>query len=64
MNRVLQISLDIMVGNTCRGDKLAEEVAEELDRRGFTVLGACFSEDMTESYKRMYLKQLLKEQEG
>lgn len=64
MSRVLQISLDIMVGNTCRGDELAEEVAEELDRRGFTVLGACFSEDMTESYKRMYLKQLLKEQEG
>ena len=52
--RVLQISLDIVVGNECDGTELAEEVAEELEMRGFTVLGAGFQDDLTECYEDNY----------
>ena len=58
--RVLQISLDILVGNECDGEKLAEEVASELELRAFTVLGASFIEDMTKCYEEQY-PELLKE---
>lgn len=59
--RVLQISLDIIVGSECDGDELAKEVAQELNRRGFTVLGAMFQEDMTETYVEYYPELLTKE---
>ena len=46
--RVVQISLDILVGYDCDGMNLADDVADELERNGYTVLGAGFQEDMTE----------------
>ena len=49
--RVVQISLDIVVGNDCDGCKLAEFVADELNMRGYTVIGAGFQEDVTEYYE-------------
>jgi len=52
--RVVQINLDIVVGYKCDGIELAEDVAEELNRRGFTVIGAGFQEDMTEFYEEQY----------
>lgn len=57
--RVKQISLDILVGDKCDGFNLADEVADELNRRGFTVLGAGFQEDMTDFYEENY-SELLK----
>ena len=56
--RVVQISLDIVVGGTCDGIELAEDVEEELNRRGFTVIGAGFQEDMTEFYEEHYSELL------
>ena len=56
--RVKQISLDIIVGDNCDGDRLAEFVANELVRRGFSVVGAGFQEDMTECYKENYSEML------
>ena len=56
--RVVQIALDILVGCKCDGDELAEEVAGELERRGFMVLGAGFQEDMTELYKEHFPEML------
>ena len=58
--RVIQISLDIVVDAKCDGMKLADDVAEELNRRGYTVVGACFQEDMTELYEDQY-PELLEE---
>ena len=52
--RVLQISLDILVGPECNGMELADDVADELERRGFRVVGAGFQEDMTETYEDCY----------
>jgi hypothetical protein len=52
--RVLQISLDIVVGCKCDGFDLADDVANELNRRGFKVVGAGFQEDMTECYIENY----------
>jgi hypothetical protein len=52
--RVVQISLDIVVGIECDGMKLADDVAEELDKKGYTVVGVGFQEDMTELYKEQY----------
>lgn len=52
--RVVQISLDIVVGNECDGFELAESVADELNMRGYTVLGAGFQEDLTELYEEQY----------
>ena len=48
--RVVQISLDIIVGDKCDGTKLAEDVATELNTRGYTVLGQGFQEDVTQYY--------------
>lgn len=59
--RVLQISLDILVGPDCNGTKLAETVEQELNHRGFNVLGASFQEDMTETYIEYYPELLTKE---
>lgn len=52
--RVVQISLDILVGYDCDGMNLADDVADELERNGYTVLGAGFQEDMTEIYNEQY----------
>jgi hypothetical protein len=58
--RVLQIGLDIVVGPECTGGELAEEVANELSKRGFTVAGVSFIDDLTECYEDHY-PELLKE---
>lgn len=52
--RVVQISLDIVVGCECDGMELADNVADELERRGFKVVGAGFQEDVTEIYEEQY----------
>lgn len=57
MKRVKQISLDIIVGDV-DGEILAQEVADELEMRGFTVLGAGFQCDLTDEYKEHYPKML------
>lgn len=49
--RVVQISLDIIVGYECDGTELAEKVANELEMRGYRVIGAGFQADVTEYYK-------------
>lgn len=59
--RVLQVSLDILVGPECDGTELAETVEQELNRRGFSVLGASFVDNMTETYMEQYLELLTKE---
>lgn len=58
--RVVQISLDIVVGCECDGFELADDVRNELNRRGFTILGAGFQEDMTELYEEHYPDLLLR----
>lgn len=58
--RILQISLDIVVGCECDGCELADDVRDELNRRGFTILGAGFQEDMTEFYEEHYPDLLLR----
>lgn len=50
--RVVQISLDILVGENVDGFSIGDEVADELERHGFIVLGASFVDDMTDFYKR------------
>ena len=52
--RVLQISLDIVVGCSCDGDYLADKVMAELNMRAFNVVGAMFSGDMTDVYTEYY----------
>lgn len=52
--RVIQISLDIVVGCKCDGMELADEVADELEMRGYTVVGAGFQDDVTENYAEHY----------
>lgn len=52
--RVIQISLDLVVGCKCDGEECAEDVANELERLGFRVVGAGFQEDLTELYKEQY----------
>ena len=54
MKRVKQISLDIMIGLNVDGEALAQEVANELVRRGYMVVGASFQGDMTEVYEEHY----------
>ena len=61
--RVVQISLDIVVGCECDGMELADDVADELERRGFRVVGAGFQEDMTDLYKRNYPKLICEEEQ-
>ncbi len=57
--RVVQISLDIVVSCECDGVELADDVAEELERRGFRVVGAGFQEDMTDEYTEHYPELLV-----
>jgi ribose 5-phosphate isomerase RpiB len=52
--RVLQISLDIVVGCECDGNDLADEIFTELNMRGFSVVGAGFQDDMTDEYKESF----------
>lgn len=61
MKRVKQISLDIVVGPETDGEDLAETIANELERRGFRIVGAGFQEDMTNVYEEHY-PQLLEEE--
>lgn len=58
--KVKSIVLDIIVGDQCDGFDLAEEVSNELNRRGFNVVGAGFNEDMTAYYEE-YQPELLKD---
>jgi len=58
--KVKSIGLDIIVGDQCDGFELAEEVANELNMRGFHVVGAGFNEDMTDYYEE-YHPELLKD---
>lgn len=51
MKRVKQVSLDVLVGAETDGEELAQEVADELERHGFVVLGAGFQCDLTDEYK-------------
>ena len=60
MKRVKQISLDVLVGPNADGDSLALDIQVELERRGFTILGAAFQDDLTEIYEEQY-PQLLEE---
>lgn len=58
--KVKSIGLDIVVGDKCDGFDLAEDVANELNRRGFRVVGAGFNEDMTDYYEE-YCPELLED---
>lgn len=58
MKRVKQISLDVLVGPETDGEELAQEVADELERRGFIVLGAGFQYDLTDDYKEHFPQML------
>ena len=58
MKRVKQVSLDIVVGPDADGEELAQEIRAELERRGFTVLGAGFQCDLTDEYKEHFPKML------
>lgn len=58
MKRVKQVSLDVVVGPDTDGEELAQEVRAELERRGFTVLGAGFQDDLTDLYKEHFPKML------
>ena len=58
MKRVKQISLDVVVGPDVDGEELAQEIRAELERRGFTVLGAGFQDDLTDLYKEHFPKML------
>ena len=58
MNRVKQVSLDVVVGPDVDGEELAQEIRAELERRGFTVLGAGFQDDLTDLYKEHFPKML------
>ena len=61
MKAVKQISLDILVGPEADGEEVAENVAAELKRRGFTVLGAMFQYDLTDEYQEHFPKMLKEE---
>jgi ribose 5-phosphate isomerase RpiB len=52
--RVIQISLDVVVGSECDGFNFADEIADELEKHGYRVVGAGFQEDMTELYKENF----------
>lgn len=58
MKRVKQISLDVLVGPDTDGEELAQEVRAELERRGFTVLGAGFADDLTDLYRKYFAPML------
>lgn len=48
--KVKQISLDVVVGPKTDGEELANQVKEELERRGYTIFGAGFQADLTDEY--------------
>lgn len=52
--RVIQISLDIMVGNICDGEEFADIIRNVLSKRGYDVVGAGFQEDLTKYYEEQY----------
>lgn len=54
MDRVKQISIDILVDDTVDGVNLADEIADILEERQFVVMGCGFNEDMTETYMECY----------
>lgn len=56
--RVKSIGLDIVVGDQCDGFELMEDVANELEHRGFRVVGADFKEDVTDWYEKNCPKAL------
>ena len=56
--RVVQISMDIIVDQTYDGVDLAEDAADELAKLGFEVVGAGFSDDVTDYYEE-YCPKLL-----
>lgn len=58
MKRVKQISIDILVGDTVDGCKLAEDVANILEENQLIILGSSFQDDITEAYKESYPKLL------
>lgn len=58
MNRVKQISFDIVVDSDVDGEELAEDIANELEGIGYRVLGAGFKDDLTEEYKEYFPKML------
>lgn len=58
--RVIQISLDIAVDCECDGTELADNVAYELERRGYKILGEGFQDDVTDAYAEYY-PELFKE---
>lgn len=50
--KVLQISLDIIVGENADGNELANDVRAELERRGLSVVGSDFQRDVTKYYEK------------
>lgn len=58
--KIKQISLDICVGDACDGCDLSYDIADELDKLGYKVIGASFQDDMTEYYEANY-PELLRE---
>lgn len=54
MSRVVQISLDIVVGDKCEVEYLGSEVADELDRGGYWVIDSDFENDVTDFYRTHY----------
>lgn len=62
MNRVKQISLDILVNESVDGEKLAKEIENKLENNNYIVLGSMFNEDITEAYENIKeYTELLKE---
>ncbi len=60
MNRVKQISFDIVVGPDVDGEEFAEDIANELESIGYRVLGAGFQCDLTDEYQE-HFPQMLEE---
>ena len=58
MNRVKQISLDVLVSPEVDGEELAQRIADELEKCGLIVLGAGFQDDLTDVYKEHFPKML------
>ena len=54
MSRVVQISLDVVVGDKCEVKYLGSEVADELNRRGYWVIDSDFENDVTDFYRTHY----------
>ena len=48
--RVVQISVDVLVENDWDTDMVAEDIVNSLEERNFVVMGACFSDDVSDYY--------------